>query len=585
MKAPTKPHRSSFFFRTCLVLTVIQLHSSHAYGQPQQGNTTAEKTEGDEALSVELYSNGTEATDKGKEDEAVTKLLFENEGLSHLNDAEIEQEETIVEERWDMTPAMTEADLGVQFSTEAMKHVRAGKKNKSPYQVHSTTTKEVLDRMHSQDLMLSDGMQNQNARHDDFDTRRRKLYLSPSEAATIGDAISAADNGNTELCLDILASTIVVGVCYVASFMAAAATAGVSVALMPLLCAAMGFWASVIFSTFDFLDIGNWFGEPANDDVWWTVEAADLINAEGNALGVTYHRSGGSDDDSLGHIDRGEIKTSREDLDSQPLVAIEVRVEDTNDVCVKNMAFKIGKEPSGTGHVENISISAPIISYITNTKLHNNVNMCILFGDEEGAIGNFKFHWPSASICQRNFGEYFSLDYANCLRYAMYRYDVMNSNRYSRTVFRSGNVPSLPSSYQNPMGMVVSKKGRSNGADLCFDLQNYNTNNLNPVTLIVCKDNSAQNFDFDRDGRIRSQVDPTKCVEAGSRGTLYTKLFIWDCHHGDWQRWIRYSSGRIRNVYHRRFIGLAYCNAKHGEKLELRPYETGSCGDAQKWIS
>ena len=126
------------------------------------------------------------------------------------------------------------------------------------------------------------------------------------------------------------------------------------------------------------------------------------------------------------------------------------------------------------------------------------------------------------------------------------------------------------------------KHRRNNG--LCFDVLKYGTNNGTPLNLIECRGNEAQRFDYDSQGRIRSFLNPTKCVEAGSAGTLYQKLYLYDCHKGGWQRWHHTSDGRIRNYYHGKYIGLAYCSVKHKTPLELRWYEDGACGEAQKWF-
>lgn len=148
--------------------------------------------------------------------------------------------------------------------------------------------------------------------------------------------------------------------------------------------------------------------------------------------------------------------------------------------------------------------------------------------------------------------------------------------RYSYTP-----TPQLPVQYSDPYRSI--RHQHNNG--LCFDVANYSMENGNPINLIQCTDNNAQRFDIDSQGRIRSFVNPTKCVEAGSEGTLYGKLYIYDCHYGAWQQWTFLSNGRIRNNYHGKYIGLAYCSIKSYTPLELRWYEDGQCGNAQMWRS
>jgi len=398
--------------------------------------------------------------------------------------------------------------------------------------------------------------------------------LTQSDVAALAENVEVVADGNLELGLDILASTLVTGICMAASWAASGATMGVSVIMAPHFCAGVSFFAGIIFSTFSWID--GVFGTPSNDDAWWNVEAAGSHNAQGNSLGISYHRSGEVDRDSLGWIGRGQIKESREDLDAQHLTAIEVRVENTDDVCVKNMLFRIGKEPSGTGKVEELSIPGGVFAYVTRSRLHDSREMCIKFGDDEGAIGNFKFNWRSALKCQENYGAYLTIDFANCLRWAMYRYDVRRNGQYKRTTFWS---QTLPSHHANPMTPIRSR-GRSS---LCMDIYRSQTANLTPVQLFRCTGNNNQRFHFDADGRLRSALNPTKCIEAGAAGTLYRKLFVFDCHNGLHQQWQRYSDGRIRNKGHGKYIGTAYCRRESGAQLELRWYEGGECGEAQKF--
>lgn len=123
---------------------------------------------------------------------------------------------------------------------------------------------------------------------------------------------------------------------------------------------------------------------------------------------------------------------------------------------------------------------------------------------------------------------------------------------------------------------------------LCFDVKDLGTENFTPIQLVTCRDDwldikTAQRFDIDSQGRIRSFLNPTKCIEAGKAGTLYKKLYLYDCHKGDWQQWLYHTDGRIKNNYHGKYIGPAYCSVKDGTPLELQYYDYGACGEAQKW--
>lgn len=448
-------------------------------------------------------------------------------------------------------------------------------KKKDPADVHVMSAEEFVEKIHEVGHRALSEIDNTISHSVDSNSKnRRALYvLNHSDMQTLEFALTT--NGGLEVSLDILASTLITGLCYVACWAAAGPTGGVSVAAAPLFCAAASFWSGIIFSTFEW--INGIFGTPSNDDAWWAVEAGKSDHSDGNSLAISYHRNGEVDKDSLGSIGRGQIKESREDLDSKNLIAIEIRVENTDDVCVKNMLFRVGKQPSGTGRIEEVPIPGSIVALITKTRLHDTKEMCLFFGDAEGAIGNFKFHWPSALTCHKNFGVYFTLDYANCLTWAMYSYHVRENGRYQRYTYSSN--PSLPSYMRSPMKQIKSRGVSS----LCVHIGGSDMTNYTPVFLNNCHPYNNQKFDFDVDGRLRSKVDPTKCIEAGSRGTLYRKLYVYECHNGKWQEWQRYADGKIKNKHHGMYIGLAYCRRQRSAALELRRYEHGACGEAQKF--
>jgi len=93
-----------------------------------------------------------------------------------------------------------------------------------------------------------------------------------------------------------------------------------------------------------------------------------------------------------------------------------------------------------------------------------------------------------------------------------------------------------------------------------------------------------QRFDIDSQGRIRSFLNPTKCIEAGKTGTLSAGLYLYTCHKGNWQQWEFLADGRIKNAYHGKYIASSYCSNSLGTPLELQLYDSGTCGDkTQKW--
>jgi len=46
------------------------------------------------------------------------------------------------------------------------------------------------------------------------------------------------------------------------------------------------------------------------------------------------------------------------------------------------------------------------------------------------------------------------------------------------------------------------------------------------------------------------------------------------------------TSGRLKNRHHGKYLGVSWCGEKLNEGMrssELRNYEDGDCGEAQKW--
>lgn len=95
----------------------------------------------------------------------------------------------------------------------------------------------------------------------------------------------------------------------------------------------------------------------------------------------------------------------------------------------------------------------------------------------------------------------------------------------------------------------------------------------------------AQFWYMDVWGRIHSRSNPEYCLEGGY-GTLYHHLYVQKCHGGGWQQWYK-QSGRLRNKYHGKYIGVKHCaSGKLGMwNLELQNYIGGSgdCANSQKW--
>lgn len=131
-----------------------------------------------------------------------------------------------------------------------------------------------------------------------------------------------------------------------------------------------------------------------------------------------------------------------------------------------------------------------------------------------------------------------------------------------------------------------------------IDLHNYVTTNRQPILLWEPNFSNdkgiAQRWIKALDGTIRSEININKCLEAGKAGKLYAKAYIYDCHGGAWQKWDFLPDGRIRNRYHKKYLGISYCGDRFSlavstgntlyRALELRNFDSsGECAEAQKW--
>ena len=133
---------------------------------------------------------------------------------------------------------------------------------------------------------------------------------------------------------------------------------------------------------------------------------------------------------------------------------------------------------------------------------------------------------------------------------------------------------------------AIQLQNRRNGK--VADLHERRAWNRQPVNFRTKRSwyEPAQMWKIDSLGRIRSIINNDYCLEAGTRGALYAKAYVYRCHSGRWQQWEFRSDGRIKNKGNGWYLGVAYCGTKsdpNKQQLELRHYEDGSCGTAQKW--
>lgn len=154
------------------------------------------------------------------------------------------------------------------------------------------------------------------------------------------------------------------------------------------------------------------------------------------------------------------------------------------------------------------------------------------------------------------------------------------NNRFQCLSTESSPTPTPPT---NPgtSSLLMNRRYKDRVADLHENKnQNFQEVNMRNKRNYY---HPAQRWYVDSMNRIH-HVNSNYCLEAGVDGALYKKAYVYKCHNGKWQQWDFRSDGRIRNKHHGYYLGVAYCD-EHPvyERLELRNYDTGSCGEAQRW--
>lgn len=128
-------------------------------------------------------------------------------------------------------------------------------------------------------------------------------------------------------------------------------------------------------------------------------------------------------------------------------------------------------------------------------------------------------------------------------------------------------------------------------SNMCLDVYHNGKDDNTPVIVYPCHDGDNLQWAMDSQGRIHPKSVPTKCLEGGrpqdkdrGYGTLYSKLFIYTCHDGTHQKWSKLADGRLKNQGTGYYMGTAYCSSDSLSKAEFRNYDSGHCGEVQKWI-
>lgn len=340
--------------------------------------------------------------------------------------------------------------------------------------------------------------------------------------------------------------------------------------------------------------LNAWFNCCRDDDVSVTITAGGVIQADGDSLEITYYGTDPDDidHDSLGRLGIGETDTWNEDLGGSDLSIIELNVDETNDICASNFAFGVGESVSGTGRFETAVLPAYVIAYITAVKLDvGDQKGCVWFGDEVGSLGMLRFDWKLALQCTRYFQISGDVDFADCLKLTVYRYDVRQNGGYQAQYPNTKPQTNLPDNLR-----FMDIRNQRGGDFYCVDISTVsNMYNGARVHLWKCHGGDNQLWELDNMGRIRSKVNTDYCLEAGAAGVEYNSLYIWQCYddllH---QQWNRLSNGRIKNQGHNKVIGISggcHDENSNGKKIELHNENTidwyhthVGCGTAQAWF-
>lgn len=110
-----------------------------------------------------------------------------------------------------------------------------------------------------------------------------------------------------------------------------------------------------------------------------------------------------------------------------------------------------------------------------------------------------------------------------------------------------------------------------------------------PVNVRPDRDHYTENAQYwymDVMGRIKSKKNPGYCLEGGVWGDLYRPLYVHYCHDGPWQQW-EWNNSRLKNKFHKKYIGVKHCGTGQTGNLELQHYlgGNGNCAKSQKWYT
>lgn len=110
----------------------------------------------------------------------------------------------------------------------------------------------------------------------------------------------------------------------------------------------------------------------------------------------------------------------------------------------------------------------------------------------------------------------------------------------------------------------------------CFDLRHGDPSNGSRIWLYKCNGTPAQQWYHDNQNRLRSAIDPSKCV-VGVKGSTEngTDLMVYDCFDND-ERFVfdRYTDGTIRSRKNsRQCVDVSYSKTLEGNNRQVHWHE------------
>ena len=296
--------------------------------------------------------------------------------------------------------------------------------------------------------------------------------------------------------------------------------------------------------------IGDVIEENYHDDAWLTVSNSDRPNANGNSLEVTYYSFNGDvDNDSLGSLAKGEVDTWREDLGDSPLKVVELRTDETDDICPTSIAITAAKYVSGTGRYETLLLPSFVISQITGSEMNED---CVWFGDSNGAVSNFKFDFQTALYCSQKYIAQPNNMFYVCMTHAMISYDKVVDGKVYRWSYNQETA--------NPPG--ASKLKADNGKCVKHTFLLYN---------VDCAGSDSNKFFYmEETQQIKSMWSKRNCLQYNSNGSVTMAT----CSTSSRQKWKKKSGDRIQSKYN-----TNKCLHLKSDGINV---EAKDCNDSQK---